>query len=102
MRTQYQSLDLVDMWATFPDRGQQRAWQSGLTFSGSANPLLEMFDGKEMAQSEERLDYIWVSASTRPGWRRCDVERHAYEYHHSATEVWPASDHFALEATLEL
>ena len=103
MREHYEGLDLVDMWTTHHGRSQSAATpQEGLTFSGSANPLIEAFDGKEMAQSEERLDYVWVSASTRPDWRKCAVERHAYEYRHSATEIWPASDHYPLEATLEL
>jgi len=103
MRKQYEGLDLVDMWTTHHGVSQPAPTpREGLTFSGSANPLIEAFDGKEMARSEERLDYVWVSASTWPGWRKCEVERNAYEYQHSATEIWPASDHYALEATLEL
>ena len=103
MRKQYEGLDLVDMWTTYQGVSQPAPTpREGLTYSGSANPLIEAFDGKEMARSEERLDYVWVSASTRPGWRKCAVERHAYEYRHSATEIWPTSDHYALEAALEL
>ena len=102
MCEQYQSLGLMDMYRTMYPNPQldQTLW--GLTYSGSLNPLLEAFDGKKMARSEERLDYVWVSASTQPGWSKCAVERHAYEYHPCGTEVWPASDHYPLEATLEL
>lgn len=103
MRKHYEDLGLVDMWTTHQGVSPPApTLPEGLTYSGSANPLIEAFDGKEMARSEERLDYIWVSASTRPGWRKCAVERHAYEYQHSATEIWPASDHYPLEAELEL
>ena len=103
MRKHYEDLGLVDMWTTHQGVSPPaRMVPEGLTYSGSANPLIEAFDGKEMARSEERLDYVWVSASTRPGWRKCAVERHAYEYRHSATEIWPASDHYPLEAELEL
>jgi endonuclease/exonuclease/phosphatase family metal-dependent hydrolase len=103
MREQYEAIDLVDMWTTH-NGGSQHAptLAEGLTYSGSTNPLIEAFDGKEMARSEERLDYVWVSASTRPSWRKCAIERHAYEYQHSASEIWPASDHYPLEAEFEL
>ncbi len=102
MCEQYQSLDLVDMYRVMYPNPELDRTRWGLTYSGSGNPLIEAFDGKEMAQSEERLDYVWVSASTQSRWRKCAVERHAYEYHHSETEVWPASDHYPLEATLAL
>ncbi|MFT4560317.1 MAG: endonuclease/exonuclease/phosphatase family metal-dependent hydrolase [Gammaproteobacteria bacterium] len=103
MREQYEDLGLIDMWMTHHSESPSAPTApEGLTYSGSANPLIEAFDGKEMARSEERLDYVWVSASTRPGWRKCSVERHAYEYRHSATEIWPASDHYPLEASLDL
>jgi len=100
MREQYEDLGLVDMWMNHQSESPPEP--GGLTYSGSANPLIEAFDGKEMARSEERLDYVWVSASTRPSWRKCAIERHAYEYQHSASEIWPASDHYPLEAEFEL
>ncbi len=53
MREQYQGLDLVDMWAMYPNRELDGTPQWGLTYSGSTNPLIEAFDGKEMAQSSE-------------------------------------------------
>ena len=102
MRDQYQSLELVDMYRIMYPHPELDRTRWGLTYSGSVNPLLEAFDGKEMAQSEERLDYVWVSASTQPGWCKCVVERDAFVYRHSETEIWPASDHYPLEATLAL
>ena len=102
MCDQYGRLGLVDMYRALYPNPERDPAQWGLTYSGSTNPLLEAFDGVEMARSEQRLDYFWVSASTRSGWQKCAVEPSAYQYQRADGDTWPASDHYPLEATLTL
>ena len=102
LRDRFQDHTLLDMYRTlYPDPQIHLAHQ-GLTYDGVTNPLLDVFDGAEMARSQERLDYFWVSGSSRASWERCTVESEAYAYEHPAGGTWPASDHYPLEATLLL
>ena len=94
--------ELLDMYRTLHPDPEGFVAHRGLTYDGATNPLLEAFDGAEMARSRERLDYFWVSESSREGWKQCAIEDQAYTYARAAGGAWPASDHYPLEATLML
>ena len=93
---------LLDMYRTLHPDPEARVAHRGLTYDGETNPLVEAFDGAEMARSRERLDYFWVTESSRDGWDRCAIESEAYTYARLPGDTWPASDHYPLEATLML
>ena len=93
---------LLDMYRTLHPAPEDHVAYRGLTYDGATNPLLNVFDGTEMARSRERLDYFWVSESSREGWEQCVIEGDAYIYDRPTGGTWPASDHYPLEATLML
>jgi exonuclease III len=93
---------LLDMYRALHPDPEDHVAHRGLTYDGATNPLLEAFDGAEMARSRERLDYFYVSESLREGWEQCAIEDQAYTYARPAGGRWPASDHYPLEATLRL
>lgn len=93
---------LLDMYRALHPDPEDHVAHRGLTYDGPTNPLLEAFDGAEMARSRERLDYFYVSESLREGWEQCAIEDQAYTYARPAGGRWPASDHYPLEATLRL
>jgi len=93
---------LLDMYRTLHPAPEDNITHRGLTYDGATNPLLDVFDGAEMARSRERLDYFWVSESSRDGWEQCSIEGDAYTYVRPTGGTWPASDHYPLEATLML
>ena len=93
---------LLDMYRALHPDPEDHVAHLGLTYDGATNPLLEAFDGPEMARSRERLDYFYVSESLREGWEQCAIEDQAYTYARPAGGRWPASDHYPLEATLLL
>jgi len=93
---------LVDMYRTLHPGPEAHVAHRGLTYDGATNPLIDAFDGAEMARSRERIDYFWVSESSREGWQQCAIEDEAYTYVRPTGGTWPASDHYPLEATLML
>lgn len=93
---------LLDMYRNLHPDPEGCVAHRGLTYDGATNPLLDAFDGAEMARSRERLDYFWVSESSREGWGQCAIEDEAYTYVRPTGAIWPASDHYPLEATLML
>ncbi len=93
---------LLDMYRTLHPDPEDHIAHRGLTYDGATNPLLDVFDGAAIARSRERLDYFWVSESSREGWEQCAIEGDAYTYVRPTGVTWPASDHYPLEATLML
>jgi len=93
---------LLDMYRTLHPDPEAHVAHRGLTYDGATNPLIDAFDGAEMARSRERIDYFWVSESSREGWQQCAIEDEAYTYVRPTGDTWPASDHYPLEATLML
>jgi exonuclease III len=93
---------LLDMYRTLHPDPEAHVAHRGLTYDGATNPLIDAFDGAEMAGSRERIDYFWVSESSREGWQQCAIEDEAYTYVRPTGGTWPASDHYPLEATLML
>ena len=93
---------LLDMYRTLHPGPEAPVAHRGLTYDAATNPLIDAFDGAEMARSRGRIDYFWVSESSREGWQQCAIEDEAYTYVRPTGGTWPASDHYPLEATLML
>jgi len=93
---------LLDMYRTLHPGPEAHVAHRGLTYDGATNPLIDAFDGAEMAGSRERIDYFWVSESSREGWQQCVIEDEVYTYVRPTGGTWPASEHYPLEATLML